>query len=184
MCLSRTLGRTPWDKFSPAECHWERSERMFLLHLLEGWSISNDLILCSAPLTLTNWYCTGHNVIRWLKHKSTQLPTFFHNKSLWELLQQAQHQQSCGCAGNTDPGPQNTKLLLSAGTPTLAVTRNKLCSPPERSHLPLGLLQHFQPWQDPNPSVTLKYPTPSPLIPTAKGQQSIDSKVTRHGQSK
>lgn len=80
MCLSRTLGHMPWDTFSPAECHWERSARMFLLHLLEGWSVSNDLILCSAPLTLTNWYCTGHNVIRWLKYKSTQLPTSFHTK--------------------------------------------------------------------------------------------------------
>lgn len=54
MCLFRALGHTPRDKFSPAECHWERSERMFLLHLLEGWSISSDLILCSAALTLTN----------------------------------------------------------------------------------------------------------------------------------
>lgn len=149
MCLSRTVGHTLRDEFPPAECHWERSERMFLLHLLEGWSISNDLILCSAPLTLTNWYCTGHNVIRWLKHKSTQLPTFFHNKSLKELLQPAQDWQSCGCGGNTCP--DSTKLLFSAGTPILAGTRNELCSSPERSHPPLGLLQHFQPCQEHKP---------------------------------
>lgn len=53
MCISRTLGHMPRDTFSPAECHRERLARMFLLHLLEGWSVSNDLILCSAPLTLT-----------------------------------------------------------------------------------------------------------------------------------
>lgn len=90
MCVSRTLGHTPRDKPS-AECHWERSARMFLLHILEGWSVSNYWILCSAPLTLTNWYCTGHNVIRWLKHKSTQLPTSFHTKSPQVLLQQVQN---------------------------------------------------------------------------------------------
>lgn len=163
MCLCRTVGHTPWDEFPPAECHWERSERMFLLHLLEGWSISNDLILCSAPLSLTNWYCTGHNVIRWLKHKSTQLPTFFHNKSSYSSLRTG---KSCGCGGKT--GPESTKLLFSAGTPTLAGTRNELWSSPERSHPPPWALQHFQPCQEPKPTGDLPASYGQPSDPSSK----------------
>lgn len=158
MCLSRTVGHTRWDEFPPAECHWERSERMFLLHLLEGWSISNDLILCSAPLTLTNWYCTGHNVIRWLKYKSTQLPTFFHNKSFYSRLRTG---WSSGCGGNTGPGPQSTKLLLSAGTPTLAATRNK-----SFVVLPRGPI--FQPCQEPKPTGDLPSSCAQPSDPSSK----------------